>query len=141
MSGPSALLDTNIFLSARNRNETGHAACRRLLDRVDDGALRAIVSTISIAEVRAGLGPAEARAVWQAFVSHLLTSPNYRLEPVDASIAEMGGELRQKSKLTLPDALIIATGMIKRVDFVVTQDRQLARLQTALQVLPPEEIE
>ncbi len=140
MSGPNALIDTNIFVSARNRNEAGHSACRRLLDRIDEGRFQAMVSTISLAEIRAGFGPAEARSVWQAFVSHLLASPHYEVEPVDVAIAETAGELRERTGLTLPDALIVATGQLKGAEFAVTQDRQLGRLQTVLRVRAPEEL-
>jgi predicted nucleic acid-binding protein len=140
VSGPSALLDTNIFVSARNPSEAGHSACRRLLDGVDDGRFRALVSTITIAEIRAGLEPGEARTVWQAFVSHLLTSPNYAVESVDTSIAEAGGEMRERTKLPLPDALILATAKLRGAAFVVSQDRQLGRLQSMIAVRTPQEI-
>jgi len=140
VSGPSALIDTNIFVSARNRNEAGHAVCSRLLDLIDDGRIQAMVSTISIAEIRSGMSVAEARNVWQAFVSHLLTSPHYEVEPVDVEIAQAAGELRERTKLTLPDALIIATGQLRGAAYVVTQDRQLGRLQTALGTRAPEQL-
>ncbi|MGI0131003.1 MAG: type II toxin-antitoxin system VapC family toxin [Thermoplasmata archaeon] len=141
MSGPSALIDTNIFVSARNRTEAGHVACKRLLDRIDEGKIQGMVSTVSVAEIRAGLGPAEARSVWQAFLSHLLTSPNYEVEAVSVEIAEMAGELRERTRLTLPDALIVATGHRMGAEFVVTQDRQLGRLQTMLRARVPEEFD
>jgi predicted nucleic acid-binding protein len=141
VSGPNALLDTNIFVSARNRGETGHLACRRLLDRVDDGQVHAIVSTITIAEIRAGLRPAEAQSVWQAFVSHILTSPNYVVEPVDRSIAEVGGELRERTKLKLPDALIVATAKLKGAEYIVTQDTRLGPAQSIAKVRSPNEVE
>lgn len=140
MSGPSVLVDTNIFLSARNPGEEGHAACRALLDRIDRGDLRAMVSAITLAEVRAGLTPPEARVIWQAFASHLLMSPNYRVEPVDAPIAEIAGEVRSRTKLTLPDALIVATGHVRGAACVITQDRELGRLQTLLRARSPREM-
>jgi predicted nucleic acid-binding protein len=140
VSGPSAVVDTNIFVSAWNRREAGSDACRRLLDRIDEGSVRALVSTITIAEIRAGLRPAESRSVWQAFVSHLLTSPNYHVEPVDVTIAEMAGELRESSRITLPDALIVATGRSRDADCVVTLDRELARQQNLLRARRPEEV-
>ena len=139
MSGPSALLDTNIFVSARNPTEAGHSAPRRVLDGVDEGRFLAVVSTISIAEIRAAFGPAEARNVWQAFVSHLLTSRNYVVEPVETSIAEAAGELRERTKLTLPNVLIVATAKLRGAAFVVTQDRELGRLQSEVAVRSPQE--
>lgn len=140
MSGPTVVVDTNIFLSARNPNEAGYDACRKLLNRIDAQRVRAVVSTVTVAEVRAGLEPAEARAVWQAFLSHLLTSPNYSVEAVDVEIAEEAGELRQTSKLTLPDALIVATGKVRKAAAVVTQDRQLGRLQSVIRTCGPSEV-
>ena len=140
MSGPSALIDTNIFVSARNRTEAGHVACMRLLDLIDEGKVRAMVSTVSLAEIRAGMTAAEARNVWQAFVSHLVTSTNYEVEPVDVAIAQAAGEMRARTKLTLPDALIVATGHLKGAAYVVTQDRDLGRLQTFLSARSPEQL-
>lgn len=140
MSGPNVLVDTNIFVSARNPNERGCTACRRLLDRIDAGRVRALVSTVTVAEVRAGLEPAEAQAVWQAFVSHLLTSPNYSVEPVDVEIAERAGELRRRTKLTLPDALIVATGQLRSAAVIVTQDRQLGLRQSVVRTCGPVDV-
>lgn len=140
MSGPSVIVDTNIFVSARNPNEPGYDACRRLLDRIDAERVRALVSTVTVAEIRAGLDPAEARAVWQAFLSHLLTSPNYSVEAVDVEIAEAAGELRQQTKLTLPDALIVATAKVRKAIAVVTQDRQLGRSQSVVRTRDPSEV-
>ncbi len=141
MSGPTVVVDTNIFVSARNPDESGYDACRRLLDRVDSEAVHALVSTVTVAEIRAGLEPVEARAVWQPFLSHLLTSPNYSVEAVDVEIAEAAGELRQRTRLTLPDALIVATGKVRKAAAVVTQDRQLGRLQSVVRACGPSEVE
>ena len=140
MSGRTVLLDTNIFVSARNRGESGHDACRWLLDGVDEGRLHAMVSTITLAEIRAGLTIAEVRTVWQAFLSHLLTAPNYTVEPVDASIAEEAGELRSQTKLTLPDALIVSTGHLRGAESLVTLDREIGRRQSLLPARPPSEV-
>lgn len=100
-----------------------------------------MVSTVTVAEVRAGLTPVEAPAVWHAFLSHLLTSPNYSVEAVDTEIAEAAGELRQQTKLTLPDAIVVATAQVRRATAVVTQDRQLGRLQSVIRTCGPSEVE
>jgi predicted nucleic acid-binding protein len=140
VSGPDVIVDTNVFVSARNRHERGFASCRSVLDRIDRGGLRAIVSTVTIAEIRAGLSSEEIPTVWRAMLTHLVTSPNYRVEPVDADIAEVAGELRASLDLTLPDALIIATGRLRGASLLVTQDRQLRRSRTNLPTKGPEEV-
>ena len=140
MSGLNAIVDTDIFISARNRPERGYAACRKLLDQIDQGRLTAIVSTVTIAEIRAGMIPEEIPTVWKAMFTHLLTSPNYRVESVDAEIAETAGELRASNPLTLPDALVVATGYVRGASFMVTQDRKLGRRQDLLPVKLPDDV-
>jgi predicted nucleic acid-binding protein len=97
VTGPTAVIDTNIFLSAKNPAEPGYTACRKLLDRVDRGDILALVSTVTVAEIRAGLSPEDAAANWRALLTHLLTSPNYRVEPMDVDVAEAASSLRPAS--------------------------------------------
>lgn len=137
MSGPDVVVDTNVFVSARNRHERGFASCRKFLDGIDRGEFRAILSTVTIAEIRAGLAAAEIPTVWRAWLTHLVTSPNYRVVPVDTDIAEAAAELRAMSQVDLPDALIVATGQLRGAAFLVTQDRQIGRRQSALPTKAP----
>ncbi|MGP8071740.1 MAG: type II toxin-antitoxin system VapC family toxin [Thermoplasmata archaeon] len=140
MSGQVVVVDTNVFISARNRRERAFAVCRHILDQVDSGSLRAIVSTVTIAELRAGLSPEEIPTTWRAMLTHLLTSPNYRVEPVDAEISEAAGEIRAEANVSLPDALILATGKLRGAAFLVTQDKDLAKQQIALAVKIPQDV-
>lgn len=140
MSGPDVLVDTNIFVSARNRRERGFGSCRKSLDPIDRGAFREVVSVVTIAEIRAGLVPEEIPTTWRAMLTHLLTSPNYRVEAVNAEIAEAAGELRASSHLALPDALIVATAQLRGASMIVTQDRELARSQKGLAIKSPEQV-
>ena len=140
MSGRRGLVETNIFVSARNPAEAEHSSSRRALDLIDAGDLTGVVSMISIAEIRAGLSPTEARAIWQAFTSHLVSSKNYELAPVDLSVAELAGELREGTKLSLPDALVVATGKLRAVDFILSWDRDLAKRQAVVPVRSPKEL-
>ncbi|HLN50457.1 MAG: type II toxin-antitoxin system VapC family toxin [Thermoplasmata archaeon] len=140
MTGPTVIVDTNVFVSARNRHEPGFASCRRLLDRIDQDEYRAIVSTVTVAEIRAGMVPEEVSTVWRAMLTHLLTSANYRVAPMDAEIAEAAGGLRASSRLTLPDAVIVATGQLHGAAYLVTQDQELARRQAILKVKAPDQL-
>ncbi|MGA7861539.1 MAG: PIN domain-containing protein [Thermoplasmata archaeon] len=137
MSGSAVLVDTNVFVSARNRQERGCSACRELLDRIDNGELQAIVSTVTIAELRVGVRPQDVPTFWRAILTHLLTSANFRVEPVGVDIAEAAGELRATFRLTLPDALIVATGRLAGASCLVTQDTALATQQRVLPVRAP----
>jgi predicted nucleic acid-binding protein len=139
VNGLTAVIDTNIFVSARNANESGYAACRSLLDEIDRGDLDAIVSAVTIAEVRAGLSHSELPVFWQPFLSHLLTSPHYSIQPLDAATAEEAGAIRAATGLSLPDAIIVATARIGHANFLVTQDTRIGRVRVGVQVRRPDE--
>lgn len=140
MSGPRVLVDTNVFLSARNPGEEGHTDSSSLLDRIDAGKLRAIVSVISIAEIRAGLLEHEVQSVWQAFSSHLVSSENYEVASVDLSVAELAGEIRREARLNLPDALIVATAKQRNAALIASWDRDLMRAQNLVSVRDPKSV-
>lgn len=139
MSGPDAILDTNVFVSARNPQEEGYAPCRALLDAIDNARIRAVVSTITLAELRAGYSPEEVPTVWRPLSAHLLSSPNYDVESVDADIAEAAGTLRHSARLALPDAIIVATGQVRGANCLVTQDVNLLKARVNFPVKAPGE--
>jgi predicted nucleic acid-binding protein len=141
VSGPVVLVDTNVFVSARNRHEIGHSSCRKFLDAIDNGRYRAIVSVVTVAELRAGISSSEVATVWKAILSHLHTSPHYQLEAVDSDIAETAGELRATHRITLPDALVIATGQLRGASMIVTQDRELSRRQSIMISKTPQDLD
>ncbi|MCI4330355.1 MAG: PIN domain-containing protein [Thermoplasmata archaeon] len=139
MSGPDAIVDTNVFVSARNPREAGYDACRALLDAIDGHRVRAMVSTVTLAELRAGFAAEEVPTVWNPLLAHLLSSPDFRVEPVDADVAEAAGELRQSGRLALPDALIVATGRLRRAQCLVTQDLELRKVKIGISIKEPTE--
>ena len=139
MSGIALVVDTNVFVSARNRNELSWAACRSFLTKVDRGEVFAIVSTLTLAELRAGFTDRELPTVWKPLLSHLFTSPNYRLQPVTAAIAERAGEIRARDRLPLADAAILATGLELGATGLVTQDLSLGKKQSRLPTRLPSE--
>lgn len=140
MDVPRVVIDTNVFLSARDASEPGHAAARKLLETVDDGKVRAIVSVVTIAELRAGFEAAQVPALWTPFLSHLRASPSCTIEPADEAIALTAGELRSDTGLRLPDALILATALRRGADCVATEDQPLLRARVPVVVKRPGEI-
>jgi predicted nucleic acid-binding protein len=134
------VIDTNVFLAARDPTEPGHVASRGLLDAVDEERIRGLVSVITIAEIRAGFTSAQVPALWTPFVSHLRASRSYSIEAVDESIAVAAGEFRSELGITLPDALILATAARRGAGCVATEDRQLLRVRSTVLTKRPSEI-
>jgi predicted nucleic acid-binding protein len=137
VSGTGLVIDTNIFVAARNRYESGWTACRGFLARVDSGEQKAIVSAITLAELRAGFSAEEIPTVWRPMLSHFLTSPNFRVESVSAPIADRAGALRSIRRLSLADAVIVATGLELGADGIVTQDASLRKRQSEIPIRSP----
>lgn len=140
MTAARLLIDTSVFLAARAPAEPGHAASRRLLDAVDDGRFEALVSVVTLAELRAGFPAAQLPAPWTPFLSHRRASPSYSIEPVVEAIAPAAGELREATHLALPDALILATAQLRGAECVVTQDRELLGTKSAVASKRPGEL-
>jgi len=71
--GITVVLDTNIFLNVKNREEPYLEPSRRVLDAVDEGKLRAVVSVISIAELCSGYYSAGDERGKQELIMHLVS--------------------------------------------------------------------
>jgi predicted nucleic acid-binding protein len=63
------------------------------------------------------------------------------VEPVDRSIAEVGGESGERTKLKLPDALTVATAKLKGAQYIVTHDTRLGPAQSIVKVQSPTDVE
>ncbi|MCI4367020.1 MAG: PIN domain-containing protein [Thermoplasmata archaeon] len=140
MSVDKIVIDTNVFLAARAPNEPGHAASRRLLDAVDGERILGLVSVITLSELRAGFSDAQVPALWTPFLSHLRASHAYSIEAVDEAIAVVAGELRSEYRLTLPDALVLATADRRDAGCVATEDREMLRVRSPVITKRPSEI-
>lgn len=140
MSDRRIVVDTNVFLAARNAREPGFHAARRLLSAVDEGRFQAIVSVITLAELRAGFTEEQVAALWTPFLSHLLSTNSISIEPVDASIALAAGALRNDLGLALPDALICATAAERSARCVVTNDRELLEAKAPIVAKRPADL-
>ncbi|MCI4367942.1 MAG: PIN domain-containing protein [Thermoplasmata archaeon] len=135
------VIDTNVFVAARDPGEAGHSPCRRLLNAVDEDRIQGLVSVITLAELRCGFTVAQVPALWTPFLSHVRASQAYSIEPVDEAIALTAGEIRSAHGLTLPDALILATATCRGADCVVTEDRELLRARSGTATKRPSDIQ
>ena len=120
--GASVLVDTSVVLAYLAGGETTSEAAEELFDRfVASGRNRAAVSAVSVAEVlvrpfRAG---AAAVATAEGFLRHFA---EIRLVDVDYDVAREAAR-SATTGLRTPDALIVASAVVARVDALVTNDR------------------
>lgn len=100
-------------------------ACDPLFDRVDDGELGCIVSTLAAAELLVGAHRRGGSAI--AVVDAFLRGPSIGVSPPDLGTAGIAAQLLARGVLPrLVDAFIAATAVDLGLP-LVTADRRLAR--------------
>ncbi len=91
-----------------------------LLTHVAAGALQSIVSTITVSELFVGPLKAGMSASW--IEAAILGLPHVVVADVTWQVARGGAELKARTNLPLPDALILASAVAHAADLVVTND-------------------
>lgn len=122
-------LDTNIFLNVKNKEEPFFEDSTRALDLIDENKVNCVLSTIVLAEMCAGYYENNEVEEKNVFLSLIASSPSYRVVPVDAKIADFGGEVRAEKGIRLPDALIAATAAFNNCMLLVTHDETLRKIE------------
>lgn len=119
MSGVDLLLDTNVVIGLLKDNPAALA----LLQQETDPLERAGYSAITRMELLGfpGLQSPERKAI-----AHLLASLEYF--PIDRAVEDRAIEIRSRSAVKLPDAIILATGDVHALR-LLTLDRRLQQLQ------------
>lgn len=117
------MLDTSALIAFHNEGEHVHALCKHLFSRIEqpDDPLHGFYSVISAAELLVRpmrVGPAQ-----HAYMHAFLTSfPNLTVLPVDLTVAIQAATVRASTNLRLPDALIVASGLLAGCQAIVSND-------------------
>ncbi|MPZ86985.1 MAG: PIN domain-containing protein [Nitriliruptorales bacterium] len=138
MSLPSPIaLDTNCFIYAFEGGDTDRGAwlAERVFRSLAAGHLRAMTATLTIAELLTlayRRGERSQAALLRSAVEGL---PNLALRGLDVNIADRAAALRGASRLSLGDAVHLATAECAGAAGFLTNDRQLASQPADLAVL------
>ena len=133
--GSSVLLDTNVLIYHLEGLAPYVELTRSLLERLAETELEGAVSALSVAELLAGPYRTGDEAKVKIARNFVQTLPNTSIASVDAEAADQAARLRSHG-LRMPDALILATAIVRRVDAVVTNDPHLElKIEMAPRVL------
>jgi len=123
----TVVLDTNIFLDVKNREESFFLSSKQILDAVDEGKIQAIVSVVSMAELCAGYYSAGDERGKQELLAHLLSTKSYSIVELDVKLSDSAGRIRAETGLRLPDAIIVASGIDRGATYIVTHDEEFKK--------------
>ncbi len=134
MSGPVAVLDTSVFVSAKAPEEPEHGASTRLLELAHLRRFRAVVSTVTVSELCAGYYRFGDDLGRRAFLDYVRSAGTIQAVSVSVDVADAAAKVRSEDALRLPDALIVATGICSGAECIVTHDKGFARVKGRIRV-------
>lgn len=127
----SVLLDSSALIAFHSRLEATHPLAKHLLERVEEDSdpLRGYYSVISAVELL--IRPIRTGVAEFTFMHTFLTSyPNLALLPVDLTVATQAATLRATTGMRLPDAIVVASGLLAGCEAIVTNDEEWKRKLT-----------
>jgi predicted nucleic acid-binding protein len=122
------LVDTSTLIAFLTPFERVHPLARHLLTRVrdDHDPLFAYYSVVSASEilVRPIRSGSESFESMHRFLAEF---PHLTVLPVDLQVAIQAATLRAATGLRLPDALVVASGLLANCEAIVSNDEQWKR--------------
>jgi predicted nucleic acid-binding protein len=122
------LLDSSTLIAFHSPLEQAHPLAEHLLRRIESESdrLRGSFSVVSAAEIL--VRPIRTGQERFTFMHTFLTQfPNLTVLPMDMVVAVQAASLRATTGIPLPDALVIASGLLAGCDALVTNDERWKR--------------
>jgi predicted nucleic acid-binding protein len=122
-------LDTSVFIYHFEDHPQYRDITTVVLDAVSRGECRAIVSELSLMELIVRPLRMELQDVadeYEALLSHF---PHLTLEPVTRAVVLKAAAIRAGYGLRTPDAMIIASAVVRNATLVITKDIQWKRVR------------
>ena len=122
--GDRLLLDASVVISYFSGGDRWAEAARTVIeDLVKPGRNPAVVSTLTVMESLVGpmrrVPPGHLTAL-----DFFANWPNMTVLPIDLAVAQEGASIRAHDRFATPDALVIGTGVVAAVSWLVTGDGQ-----------------
>ncbi|MBO8129062.1 MAG: PIN domain-containing protein [Peptococcaceae bacterium] len=116
------LLDTSAIIYFLNDTPPYQDVLKQLFTLIEDGAIEAVISLITEIELLVGPMKRENEQQLEGVKLFLNEFPNLTVASVSRDIGFQAARIRATTGLKLPDALIIATGIVYNCDTCIGND-------------------
>lgn len=118
------LLDTMVWIYLLDAHPHLANLAAVVLNAVEQGEVAGVVSSVTLAELLtapAQSGDKRAMQDYELYVTHF---PNLTIVPCDVAVARLAAQVRGRTGLRLPDAIVLATGQYAGAGAVVSNDKR-----------------
>ncbi len=128
------VLDSSVVVAVMDKHDAHHQAAVAELVRMNEAKASFILPVVVLSEVlvgsaRQGDDTVELRRT-------MLAEAFGRARVIDEQVGVQAAKIRARHQsLRLPDALVVATGIVDDVDIVLTADKRWASIDDRVQVL------
>ena len=122
--GERILVDSSTLIAYLQGSEAVSPLATLLVDDlVRNGRNPAVISMVTVMEL---LVRPHRRSEWHYLhtLDFLTHHPNLRAQPIDLPVAQEAAGIRATYGLPAPDALVVATGIVAQVAFLITNDER-----------------
>ncbi len=132
-------IDTNIFINVKEEEEPFFEYSSKILDAIEDGQLKGVVSIITIAELCVGYYNINKPKEKDEYISKLYSQDNYIIVNLDRGLADQSAKIRSETNLRLPDSIIVAASLREKVSFLISNDGKFNRVKNLIKIGTSEE--
>lgn len=117
-------LDANVFIYAVEGFPKYAELCVELFEAIDDRAIHAFTSELSLAEVLVKPMCDVNLAAVDAYKAMIRNRPSLEVWQVSRDVLVQAAQIRSVTTCKLPDAIHAATAMAAKADFIFTADQE-----------------
>jgi len=132
-------IDTNIFINVKEEEVPFFEYSSKILDAIEDGQLKGVISIITIAELCVGYYNINKPREKDEYVSKLYSQDNYIIVNLDRGLADQSAKIRSETNLRLPDSIIVAASLHEKVSFLISNDGKFNRVKNLIKICTSEE--
>lgn len=122
-------LDTNVFIYYFEENKRFFNKTAKIFKFVEQGEYRAVSSVITMIEILTFPKKHGDYLLVKEYSEALANFPNLEFVNVDWEIADLSSSIRAKYGLTTPDAIQIASALVKEAKYFLTADKVFKKIK------------